>query len=522
MFVSASDVDTAPRHAFFGDGWMLRLSLRPGTHGAPADRWAWRGRVLDTPTRRLRDRVPDAFACGAYGWSGPLGYANSANTAPLPWGRRLFATWDGGRPVEVDPVELTVLGEVGHRRSWGRQAIDPPVLPFLSSTAHPVVDPERGCLWTIVSDPVRGTLAVVRWDGASTDVQRWPIAGARLPQSMHTVGQTRHWLVLVDCAFRADPVEILGDGERTITNLVEEPVWLLRKDAVEAVPVGEPVQPAAVLVARPEVNHYYPTWDDTDGIRVLFEHTPDTDLAMCLRPGDADATGAPVDPRLHGLYNHPMAPARVSLYDLDPVAGAVLDVATAADPDRWWATQLSALDWSLEGQRRPTVHHQLFTGWRPDGVSRRSLDLYAGRVDRATLPRDEIPAALVTFGRDGLEERSSFTFDADGYATSPVFVPRPGGQPGGHDGWVLVFELRDDGFRVEVFDAADVGAGPIAGLRAPSGEVVPFLVHSAWMPEAVLADRGVERLRFADELDPDRLASLPDDLADAVQEVAGA
>lgn len=518
--MSASDVDTAPRHAFFGDGWMQRLSLTPGSHGAPADRWAWRGRVLDTPTRRLRQAAPRAFGCGPYGWSGPLGFANSANTAPLPWGDRLFATWDGGRPVEVDPVHLTVLGEVGHRDSWGPKLIDPPVLPFLSSTAHPVIDPERGCLWSATYDPVAGTLSVVRWDGTGTAVQTWPIDGARLPQSLHTVGQTRDWLVLVDCAFRADPVEILEDGERTVTNLVDEPVWLLRKDAVEATPTGHPVVPDAVLVARPEVNHYYPRWDDADGIEVLFEHTPDTDLAMHLRAGDVDATGAAVDPRLHGLYNHPMAPARVSTYVLDPVGGTVTERATATDPDRWWATQLSALDWSLQGQAAPTVHHQLFTGWRPDGVSRRSLDLYAGRVDPARLPADEIPAALVTFDRDGLTERTSHTFDPDGYATSPVFVPRPGGAPGGHDGWVVVPELRDDGFRVEVFDAADVGRGPIAGLEAPGGETVPFLVHSAWMPRAVEADLGIERLRFADEVDEARLRDLDADLAATVRAVA--
>jgi carotenoid cleavage dioxygenase-like enzyme len=29
LFVSASDPATAPRHAFFGDGVVLRLSLRP-------------------------------------------------------------------------------------------------------------------------------------------------------------------------------------------------------------------------------------------------------------------------------------------------------------------------------------------------------------------------------------------------------------------------------------------------------------------------------------------------------------
>ena len=75
----------------------------------------------------------------------------------------------------------------------------------------------------------------------------------------------------------------------------------------------------------------------------------------------------------------------------------------------------------------------------------------------------------------------------------------------------------DDGFRVEAYDAADVGRGPVATLAAP-GFTVPFLLHSAWMPRAVPASGDVERLRFTDELD--RIGELDDDLADAVREVA--
>ena len=42
LVISTSDLATAPRHAFFGDGVMARLSLRPGSHGAAEGTWAWR------------------------------------------------------------------------------------------------------------------------------------------------------------------------------------------------------------------------------------------------------------------------------------------------------------------------------------------------------------------------------------------------------------------------------------------------------------------------------------------------
>ena len=80
--------------------------------------------------------------------------------------------------------------------------------------------------------------------------------------------------------------------------------------------------------------------------------------------------------------------------------------------------------------------------------------------------------------------------------------------------------LHDDGFRVDAFDAADVGAGPVATQRSPGGETVPFLLHSAWMPRAVPVDPGLERLTFGDELDAARLAELDDDARSALDAVA--
>jgi len=530
IFISASEMATAPRHGFFGDGIVRRLSLDPGTHDAPEGRFALRSAVLGTPSRRLRERCPDVFHGRAFGTSSPFGFTNAANTAPLPWGDRLFATWDAGRPVEVDPVTLGFLGEVGDRASWGPDAFDSPVLPMYPSSAHPVIDPERGCLWTVLHDPVHQALQVIRWDGRSTSVQRWPLTGASLPQSMHTVAQTRDWLVLVDCAFRVDPNEILELGERSVTNLTDEPVYLVRKDALEATPHGRPVQPVELRIG-PEVNHYYAVWDDADGIRLVFEHTIDTDLAMYLRAGDIDAHGRPVDPALHGLYNHPMHHGVVSELRIDPDAGTIEREAVYEDPERAFATQLSAMDWSREGQADPVAHHQLFTGYRPEAITQRALDLYAGRVDPASLPAEETPPYLVTLRRGGLEAGPSHTFGLDDYATSPCFVPRGAGEgtgrsryagaaPGGAEGWVVVPVCNDDGFRVEVFDAADVSTGPVATLRTPGGETVPFLVHSAWMPRAVASDPSIPRLRFADDLDPDRVASLGDELAAVVHQVA--
>jgi hypothetical protein len=504
---------------------MARLSLRPGRHGADDGGFAWRASLLDTPSRRLRELRPDVFTSGPYGTTSPFGFSNAANTAPLPWGDRLFATWDVGRPVEVDPASLTFLGEVGDRASWGPDALGHPVLPMYPSTAHPVIDPARGCLWTVVTNPITRALSLLRYDGDGTRLGCWPLEDATVPQSMHTIAQTRDWLVLIDCAFRADPKELFGTGERTVTTLTDAAMFLVRKDDLDATPSGQPVRVRRTELS-PELNHYYGVWDDGDGIRLVVEHTIDTDLAMAMRADDVDAWGRPVDPALVGMYNHPMHHGVISEVLVDPETGRVQVEGTYQDPEVAYATQLSAIDWSTEGLTSPAVHHMLFTGFRPDAISQRAVDLYADRIGPAGLPGEEIPAALVTLARGGLTAKASHTFALDDYPTSPCFVPRRDGtgsryapgQPGGQDGWIVLPVLHDDGFRVELFDAGDIGVGPVAVLGTDA--TMPFLIHSAWMPAASSADRSIERLRFGDDLDPENVAALDADLAAAVAQVA--
>jgi hypothetical protein len=227
-----------------------------------------------------------------------------------------------------------------------------------------------------------------------------------------------------------------------------------------------------------------------------------------------------------------MSPGRISLLRFDPETGRVTERASLGEDERFLTTQLSALDWSAEGISAPTVHQQLFAGYRPEAVVGRALDLYQGRVDRAALPDEETPGALMTLDRETLKPRAEWEYPTSDYPTSPCFVPRDpgadprhsryaGSDPGGHDGYLVVPVLSDAGFRVDLFDAADVGRGPIAQLESPNHETVPFIIHSAWMPVATPAP-DVERLRFADELDEARLASLPDDLADVARDVGAA
>jgi len=520
-------------YLLFDWGVLCRLSLTPGTRGAGAGRCAWQSRMIRTPGRRLAERVPDAFRPGPIGYHSPFGPPNAANTAPLPWGDRLLVTWDAGRPVELHPDTLEFVGEVGHVDAWGGSSMEGmgKVLPFVFSSAHPVVDPERDCLWTVKLgfELEAGGLRphVVCWDGTGTALQVWPLT-VTFAGSLHTISQTRDWLILADSGnFKADPGEVFG-GERSVRIDEEVPIWLLRKEVIEATPPGEPLEPVALRVGPP-AGHYYARWDDTDGISVVWEGMDLMDLGFYLRPDDRDLNGDPIDPAHAGLYNMAMGPETILELLLDPVRHKVLE--RGAYREEWLVNkQLSAMDWSTEGLSRPRLHHLAVQGAKPGMISQRAARHYEDRLDRR-LVATETPGALVSFERESMRVHARWDYpDLGDLVTSPTFVPRAPGavsgrsrhapaEPGGHDGWVVLPVLNDGGVRIDVFDAGDVGRGPVATLAGTGRECVPLLLHSAWMPTTTgLVD--TERLRFADEVTEERLAGLPDELVAPVRDVA--
>jgi hypothetical protein len=178
----------------------------------------------------------------------------------------------------------------------------------------------------------------------------------------------------------------------------------------------------------------------------------------------------------------------------------------------------------------PTLHHVSYQGCRPGNISERAATLYDGRIPR-DLVTEDTPGALATFERGSMELKARWEYpDVSDLITSPTFAPRDvgadtsksryaGAEPGGHDGYVVQPVQNDNGFRVDLFDAADVGAGPVATLAGTNKECVPLILHSSWMPAFEgLAD--AERLRFSDETSAERLAEVPEELRASVRTVA--
>src|SRR5690606_33861883 len=158
--------------------------------------------------------------------------------------------------------------------------------------------------------------------------------------------------------------------------------------ALDSTPPGTEV-PCRSFRVSPELNHHYATYDDSGGIRILFEHTQSADIAMTQQPGDAAALARPRDPALRGLDGVRIAPDRTTVVVIGPETARIVHRAELREPELLWTRQLNAMDWSTEGRTRPTLHHTVHQGWRPEGVTQKMLALYGDRVDRTLLPSEE-------------------------------------------------------------------------------------------------------------------------------------
>jgi len=163
-------------HWFGEHGLLCRIDGAPDANG----RIRVRHRVIDTPVKRIRDRLPFLFGRLAFMEVSPFGVTNFANTNVQPIDDRLFVGYDAGRPVEVDPDTLAFLTAVGANDEWFQTM--PGVLePLVAVAAHPAPDFVENALYFVnysqlpVESP-ESTTFVARW-GLDGPIERWPLEG---------------------------------------------------------------------------------------------------------------------------------------------------------------------------------------------------------------------------------------------------------------------------------------------------------------------------------------------------------
>jgi carotenoid cleavage dioxygenase-like enzyme len=449
-----------------------------------------------------------------------LGARNQGNTAFLPLGPdRLLATYDAGRPWELDPVTLDVATPVGRHSEW-RTAMDIPaamqrfvmgnVFPLVMASAHPVWDSHTQEFFGINFGGNQGLRVLgvtffapvftdlLRWDGSGA-LERWTLVHSsgqpiKIENSVHQLQVTEDYILVMDCAFNSEP-EKLFDPSAFSPQLSDARIYLIRRADLAQTASGGQVEARRVTIPR-ESAHFFADYANPGGkITVHLQHNCASDASEWLQPSDVEfGSGTRVRQELVGLFAGATDLGVLGRYVIDGPSATYLSAqsVTYSDADWTWTLGLATHPgvWSTLAQ-----HEQIYVpggGFQADTLIDRVAQGYAGYPHR-TVPMNQLPlatgrpASLARFDVRQGKVADGWLFPPGRMACSPQFVPRSGG--GATNGYLVVVVLSDDtswqgssGDEFWIFDAADLAQGPLCRLAHPQLRM-PFTMHTAYMPE---------------------------------------
>ncbi|GJJ03062.1 hypothetical protein RugamoR64_36000 [Duganella rhizosphaerae] len=406
-------------HWFDGDGYVQRWQIGGG-------KVSHRGRFVATQ-KFTEETAAGQFlypAFGTYIDRRPVksnDTVNVANTNLLPFGGRVYALWEGGSAIEVDPQTLATRGV----KTWR------PDLKAMPFSAHPKADPDGG-LWNFGNMPGADKLMIYRLN-ASGEVTRTGVIDVPDLNMVHDFAvSARHLIFLVPpYDLKSGPEISLGDSLQWAGATRPLRVVVIAKDTLQLRQVFE-------LQAR-TVFHFGNAFEDGACTRLdAVMHEGDTlhELADVMhgeirpfRDGSSTvqitldyASGQAREARLFGASEFPrVAPQVVSVRHRKL---AVLGVAPGSADDSFNSVNL--------------------------------IDIDSGKAD-------------------------SYRFDAGWVAEEHVLVPRRGARSE-TDGYLV--GVAQDARRAQtvltVFDAHNIKAGPRAMARLSYAS--PACIHGNFLP----------------------------------------
>ena len=392
----------ASNHWFDGDGLIRRFRIQDGQATLAA-------RFADTPKRRQETRL-NAMVMPGFGTAadpraeiGTVDDANAANTSVHRVGDALWALWEAGSPMAMDPETLETRGFVTLRP-------DLRAMPFL---AHPRVEPD-GRIWNL---GLKGNRAVV-WrlaaDGTLEDARIIPLPRASY---IHDFTATARHLVVV-----LQPWVHVRDGLPISAAYDWLPdqgtqVLVIDKDDLDARRIYE--APAFGFF------HVGDAWEEGDGT-IRFDVCAHADMRFAAQGATDILNGVPVGGE----------PARLALVTLSANGRARVDCTdTAAEFPRGDA-RLAGL------RRRYSLHVAGETPERPLATGVGVTDWDSGRTRAWDFGDHHVVDELVHVPKPGASG------EADAWLVGPTI------------------NLREGVSELHVLDMARVEDGPVCTWRA--------------------------------------------------------
>jgi carotenoid cleavage dioxygenase len=410
-------------HWFDGDGMVHAVHLENGA-ARYRNRWV-RTRAFEAETAAnapLWTGVMESPDGNPFGNHRGLGLKDNANTDLIFHRGRVLATWYlCGTPYRLDPLSLETLGAEDF---LGTLAGD--------MMAHPKVDEHTGELFWFDYGPVPPYLryGVVGADGRVKHVTDVELPGPRLP---HDMAITENHAVLMDLPLIQDPVAARQGRHK----IVFDRSLSARFGVLPRYGNGSEVR---WFEASPcYIYHVVNAWEDGEEI-VL-------DVCRVRRPQPRSDAKTP----LAKMLSYLRLDAQLHRYRFNLRTGGCVE---------------SALD--DENTEFPSVDSRR--------VGRRSRYAYNVHISPESTLRFD---GLVRYDNQ-TGERAEHRFGPGRWGSEAPFAPRDSSAEEG-DGYLVTF-VQDEGegrSELDIFDASDITAGPVARVLLP--QRVPLGFHATWV-----------------------------------------
>ncbi len=410
--------DLRYQHWFDGDGMLQawRFGDRKVTHA---------GRMIAT-AKFSQEQKSGRFEFGAAGTTIPGARGvrnnddvNTANTAVVRLGGRIFALWEGGSAIEVDPETLASHGPI----TWRSDLV---AAPF---SAHPLLERD-GSAWNFGSLDFFGAHGVLIWRiGADGKLVRTSVLDSREPGYLHSFAMTKKYLVFMFMPYRMaegggsffERMQFAGDRACRIA--------LVPKDALDA-----------------------PRWFEAPFAAIYhfadaYEHRGEV-VVRAAQHLDLEEARSPMAAEMRGERGAQGTPTELVSLRLD----------LARNRARWETHGVNGFEFPTFDERTPGDEPALLFAPTTAGVATapyfNAISSIDTRADRIRVHR----------------------YGADVMAEEHRFVPRPGSSNPG-DGWLVgtLLDFKRGRSGVAVLDARRVEEGPLATAWVPY--TVPLGFH---------------------------------------------
>ena len=416
---------TEYKHWFDGDGMVQAFALAGG-------KARHRGVMLRTP-KLVEEEAAGRFLYPGFGTriadAHDVRTPDSLNTAninllPMKGGRELYALWEGGSALQIDPQTLAARGF----KTWSSETAGAPF------SAHPRVSPD-GTVWSFGYMAGTGKLIVyeIAPDG---QLRRQSLLATPQADMVHDFAVTARHLVFLLMPLQFDL------APKTATTFADRFGWNADAPMIALVVDKSDFSTRRFELPNGGVFHLGNAWEEGGTIRLAYARHPN--LAQTLRNLRMvqDAREPSAGPTTWVDVQLDLASGRASQHKIDGTD----------------SVEFPRFDARRTGEKTAMTVLMQRGGAMPPAVQgfNTVLTLRQGRIQR-------------------------YAYAENWIAEEHIFVPRSASaRP--DEGWILgtAYDWRKERTALSVFDAGNVAAGPLARVHLPYG--LPLGLHGQFVP----------------------------------------